>query len=379
MINNILLEEKKAKKLKALHKSESRFRRLFEAAQDGILILNATTGQIEEVNPFLIDILGYSREEILGKKLWEVGTFPDETKSKEAFETIQKEGYVRYENLPLQTKEGLLIRVEFVSNLYKVEGKEVIQCNIRDITERKKMEAIIEQRRVILEHKLRSELIADITHELRTPLTIMRGNIDLAKLDKSKEKLSGDFLSLIDTEILELADMLSDLTLLTSNRHELERRINSEKINLTHIIKHAVKRCATLASNKKITIKFTDVRNSNIMGDKILIEKLFLNIIKNAITYGKEGGKIEIFGSRKILYIKIFIKDDGIGIAKNDLSNIFERFYRVDKSRTRGDKESRTGLGLSISKWIVEAHGGTITVESIEKKGSTFTMSFPVT
>jgi diguanylate cyclase (GGDEF)-like protein/PAS domain S-box-containing protein len=125
----------------ALRISESRYRRLFETARDGILLLNADTAQIEDVNPYLIEMLGYTHEEFLGKKLWEVGPFADIAQSKEMFEELQTEGYVRYDDLPLKTKAGTRIQVEFVSNSYDCEGIKVIQCNIRDITERKKAEA----------------------------------------------------------------------------------------------------------------------------------------------------------------------------------------------------------------------------------------------
>ena len=120
--------------------SELRYRRLFETAQDGILILNADTGVINDVNPFLIDMLGHSREEFLGKKLWEIGPIKDSRASRSAFRTLKESGYVRYEDLPLETKSGKLIEVEFVSNIYKVNHSEVIQCNIRDISERKRIE-----------------------------------------------------------------------------------------------------------------------------------------------------------------------------------------------------------------------------------------------
>lgn len=124
----------------ALRVSESRYRRLFETARDGILLLNADTAQIEDVNPYLIEILGYSHAEFLGKKLWEVGPFADVAQSKEMFVELQTKGYVRYEDLPLKTKSGKQIDVEFVSNAYDCEGITVIQCNIRVITERKAAE-----------------------------------------------------------------------------------------------------------------------------------------------------------------------------------------------------------------------------------------------
>ena len=129
----------------ALRVSESRYRRLFETAQDGILLLNADTAQIEDVNPYLIEMLGYSHAEFLGKKLWEVGPFADSAESKEMFAELQTTGYVRYDDLPLKTKAGARIEVEFVSNTYDCEGIKVIQCNIRNITERKAAEAKIQR------------------------------------------------------------------------------------------------------------------------------------------------------------------------------------------------------------------------------------------
>src|SRR5450759_5309242 len=121
----------------ALKTSATNYRRLFEAAQDGILILDAETGQIVDVNPSLIEMLGYSHEEHFGKKLWEIGTFRDIEASKAAFGELQDKGYVRYNDLPLETKDGRKMAVEFVSNVYLVNHHKVIQCNIRDTTERK--------------------------------------------------------------------------------------------------------------------------------------------------------------------------------------------------------------------------------------------------
>lgn len=128
----------------ALRKSELRYRRLFETAQDGILILNARTGSINDVNPYLIDMLGYSREEFVEKKLWEVGAFKDIEASRDAFQDLQEDSFIRYENLPLKTKAGRLVQVEFVSNVYLVGDEKVIQCNIRDISDRKRAEAAIQ-------------------------------------------------------------------------------------------------------------------------------------------------------------------------------------------------------------------------------------------
>jgi PAS domain S-box-containing protein len=124
----------------ALAASELRYRRLFESAKDGILILDADTGKIVDVNPFLTNLLSYSRDEFLGKRVWELGFFKHLAANEEKFTELQAKEYVRYENLPLETVDGQVREVEFVSNVYLADGKQVIQCNIRDITERKRTE-----------------------------------------------------------------------------------------------------------------------------------------------------------------------------------------------------------------------------------------------
>jgi PAS domain S-box-containing protein len=134
-------EQKKAQA--ALVLSEQKYRRLFEAAKDGILILDAETGEIREVNPYLIEMLGYSRKEFLQKKLWQIGFFRDIVASKESFEELKSKGYVHYEDLPLRTKAGKAIHVEFVSNVYGIDHTNVVQCNIRDITARYRAETAL--------------------------------------------------------------------------------------------------------------------------------------------------------------------------------------------------------------------------------------------
>jgi two-component system sensor histidine kinase/response regulator len=152
--------------MRALLDSEIRYRRLFEAAQDGILLINAESGQIEDANPYLTKMLGYSHDELMGKKLWDVGAFADIDKSTGMFERLQAVGYVRYSDLPLRTKGGALISVEFVSNAYDCAGVRVIQCNIRNITEQRLAEDQVRKLSLVVEQSPVAIVIASLAGDI---------------------------------------------------------------------------------------------------------------------------------------------------------------------------------------------------------------------
>src|SRR5208282_4486118 len=135
MIPGEIIESKSADAV--LNESELKYRRLFETAQDAILILDGDTGEILDANKFIIDMLGYPLDYFIGRHLWELGFIKDKSLAQDAFLKLKSEGYIRYEDLPLETKDGQRMNVEFVSNVYLVGNKKIIQCNIRDITERK--------------------------------------------------------------------------------------------------------------------------------------------------------------------------------------------------------------------------------------------------
>ena len=155
--------------------SELRYRRLFESAKEGILILEPATRKIIEANPFIAKLLGYAREEFIGKELWELGLLKDEEASKAAFRELQEKNFIRYEDLPLQTKDGRTIQVEFVSNLYREDGHSSIQCSIRDITERK-----------LAEQKFRGLL-----ESAPDAMVIINGDGQISLINAQTEKLFG--------------------------------------------------------------------------------------------------------------------------------------------------------------------------------------------
>jgi PAS domain S-box-containing protein len=192
-----ITERKRAEE--TLLASEVRYRRLFEAARDGILILDAETGMVMDVNPFLIEKLGFSHEAFLGKKVWELGFFKDIFTNQTNFAELQKKEYIRYENLPLETADGRRLDVEFVSNVYQVNHRKVIQCNIRDITERKLAEEVLRRSRE--EFKNLFDIAPVGFHELDTDGRIVRINqTELKMLGYSAEELLGQFIWKISAE-----------------------------------------------------------------------------------------------------------------------------------------------------------------------------------
>jgi len=180
----------------ATQASEARYRRLFETAKDGILILDASTERVVDANPFMTALTGFAREEFVGKKLWQIGPLTDAAKSRFSFETLQTNDYVRYEDLPLATRSGGTVDVEFISNAYLVDGHEVIQCNIRDITQRKRAEDTLRQRERAIEAVAQGIVIAaaegDYAIEYVSPgFTAMTGYTSADAVGKNCRFLQG--------------------------------------------------------------------------------------------------------------------------------------------------------------------------------------------
>ena len=372
-----------------LRLSETRYRRLFEAARDGILILDSSSRKITDANPFMSELLGYSHDELVGKELWEIGLLKDEEASRSAFRELQENHFIRYENLPLQNKKGSCHEVEFVSNLYDEDGRKVVQCNIRNITDRKRAESQMQDVQGQLERTnrdlmKRSEEIQyfyhTLSHELKTPLTAAREFVSIV-MDGLAGELNAtqlNYLGIAKKSCTELAVYINDL--LDATRLDTGKlHIELKAVSLATIIKRAITIMQPIAALKKIRLsEELDNQLMDVMADESRIMQILTNLLNNALKFTFEGGTIVVKlaeCSKSSECVQISVTDNGCGIAADKIDNLFHRFYQIKNGDATPEKG--VGLGLYLCRELVLMHGGRIWVDSALGKGSTFSFTIP--
>ena len=360
--------------------AETRYRRLFETAQDGILILDADTGRIIDVNPFLSTLLGFTREEFLGKELWEVGLLEDAARNRVAAQELRERGYIRYENLPLRSKlQAKGIDVEFVSNRYVDNGHEVIQCNIRDITDRKRLERETRKlaRTLTEADQRKDEFLAMVSHELRAPLApIMTAMAILRSESESESPRQRQALAIIERQVTQLSRLVGDLMDL-SGVATGRIRLQFERIDLRKIVHRALDVVqSTNGPRQHNLVTALPDRPAWVRGDAARLEQVALNLLSNAVKYTDDGGVISVSVSREADHVELRVADTGVGMAADDLARVFDLFMQVDTSRDRS--QGGLGIGLNIVQRLVELHGGTVRARSDGLgAGSEFIVSLP--
>jgi two-component system phosphate regulon sensor histidine kinase PhoR len=222
--------------------------------------------------------------------------------------------------------------------------------------------------------KIRMEFVENASHELRTPLTSMKGYVDTAKDDVKHGRTDqlAHFLDIISRSADRLAELVNDM--LTLSSLESGHALKKESIRLDDLTRESIEQISSLAREKNISLQ-TLVEGSHLMGDRSKLEQVLQNLLGNAIKYVQSGGQVNVRWQEDDQFVSLTVSDNGPGIADMHLSRLFERFYRIDKGRSRD--VGGTGLGLSIVKHIVQSHGGSVAVRSEVGKGSEFICSFP--
>jgi len=220
---------------------------------------------------------------------------------------------------------------------------------------------------------MKSDFMAIVSHELRTPLGLVLGHSSLL-MDTASEEQKQDLMVIANSanRMKEIIEQFSDSDTLEHDLAEMRRR----RVSLSSLVREVIDSFRELAENRKITL-LLELPGSDMVveGDMDKIGIALRNLIQNALSFTNEGGKIKVKGEQVPGYIKITVMDNGIGIPPDELDKIFTRFYQVEKHLTR--KHGGVGLGLSIAKEMVELHGGTISVESVEGMGSKFSFMLP--
>ncbi len=329
-------------KKQELQMYEKRYRKLFESAKDGILILHADNGMIVDVNPFLIKMLGYTKEQFLKKNIWDISAFKNIDYSKQLYKELQEKDYVRYEDLPLETSEGKQIHVEFVSNVYLVDNERVIQCNVRDITERKKYEKTLTD-----DINKKEALLNEIQHRIKNSFNIITSLIHLrSSITLSEEtKNTLEELALRIKSISDLYSLLNE----TNSFYEVDLKAYCNKV-----IDSMLNLSRNIKINKDIEEIAVPTKDAATLG-MILVE-LLSNAIKYAFPY--YDGIINIELKKVNSQIVLIVEDDGIGLL-ND--------FNITESKS---------LGFHLVNLMVSQLDGKI--EFIPGKGTKIIVRFPV-
>ena len=380
--------------VETLRLSDARYRRLFETAQDGILILDADTGQVVDANPFMKDLLGYSQEEFLGRKLWEIGPFKGEDASKSAFAELQRNDRLHYEGLPLETKDGRRVEVEFISNAYLVDATRLIHCNIRDITERMRvnqaLEAANKEMAFQIEEKgkradelvmINAELARSnaeleqfayvATHDLQEPLRAVASCVQLLQ-----KRYGGQLDARADEFITHAVDGTKRMQTLINDLLAYSRISTHAQVfastNCELVLHEALANLMVAIAESGAQVTHDALPTVN--GDATQLTQLFQNLIGNALKFrGDRPSKIHIGAVHKHGEWQFSVADNGIGMEPQYFERVFLVFQRL---HTRKEYQG-TGIGLAICKKVVERHGGRIWAESEPGLGATFCFTIP--
>jgi two-component system CheB/CheR fusion protein len=357
---------------------EVRYRRLFETAKDGIVLIDAESELITTVNPYWTELTGQPRDAAVGCKLWEIGVFQDADALRSIVLELRTREFMRYQDLTLTRDDGTVRHVELACNVYHLGGRRIIQCVARDITDR--MELLERERTARAEaeaaNRAKDDFLSVLSHELRTPLTAMlgwarvlrKGTLDGAKTDDALETIERN------TRLLaQLIEDLLDVSRIAAGKLAIEVR----RIDLGPVVRAAVETIRESAAVKELELEVGLPETPAIArGDHHRLQQVVWNLLSNAVKFTPKGGQVTVTLEPSPTGTRLVVSDSGRGISPQLLPRIFDRFRQGESvvARTQGG----LGLGLAIVRHLVELHGGRVHAFSAgEGSGSTFTIELP--
>jgi two-component system phosphate regulon sensor histidine kinase PhoR len=345
--------------MEALHQSERRLTSVIDTMDSGLLLVDAD-GKVNLANRAFEDMIGVQARKIMGKSYTQL-TYPYElvsliTRCRETGDRVREEIHLYY---PVER----ILSAHFAPMKGEKKAKGAVGV-FHDITAIRRLE------------KMRSEFVANVSHELKTPITSLRGFAETL-LDGAMHdsETCREFLQIIHDESLRLQRLVSDILDL-SRIESKQLELKGEKVPIDRIIETAVKTVEEQMRKRKISLDVLLPESFPVYVDKDRFRQILLNLLTNAMAYTPEGGRITVEARRESNSWWIRVADTGVGIPEEDLPRIFERFYRVDKARSR--ESGGTGLGLAIVKHLVEVHQGEIRVNSRVGEGTEFQLIFPI-
>jgi len=336
------------------------FETILSSMVEGVIVINSK-GRIEHASPNFCQLLELRSKETQGKLYWEVIWNQEINDSLK--EALLHKRAVRKEINIIGPQESFFSMQ--ISPVMDRDDKLLSLIAVfHDITELKKLE------------KIRAEFVANVSHELKTPLTAIKGFVETLKTSAKDDPVAvGRFLDIIDKQAQRLENLVNDLLILSSIEFK-EVKMNFMAESLSKIVYSVMGLQKKIIEDKghQVTVDVSEDL-PKILADRQRMEQVFLNLLDNAVKFTPPGGKISIRAFWEKPYVRVEVKDNGVGIPAEHLSRVFERFYRVDRARSR--EAGGTGLGLAIVRQIVSAHQGKIEVESSPDLGSTFRIFLP--
>jgi len=349
-------------KVKLISEERSKLKTVLANMTSGVILVNKN-GYVDLVNPAAEKFLSFMGQKSIGLPHTTVIKNPE--LSARINEALKKRKAVEKE-IKINCPDESTIEVNISPIRDHFGNFTGVIVVLHDITEIRKLE------------KMRRDFVANVSHELRTPVTAIKGFtetlLDGALYDQAACK---EFIEIIDKEVNRLARLIHDLLEL-SKIEAKQVKLNRRPANIIAVIRDTVNKLQSQIESAGLTMELNlPDKEIKVNIDQDLIGQVILNLVDNAVKYTPSGGKIQIEVSDKKHDIIVWVRDTGIGIPSKDIERIFERFYRVDKARSR--KQGGTGLGLSIVKHIIDIHGGTVGVNSTPGKGSEFFFTLPKT